>query len=576
MNRLIYHSNKLTSLSFTVIFLIGFAFLPNVRDGIRANSIQPALSVENKSVDGKPMSLQATGRGKPEINLTDGRDLSAAYAGASELRRALEKDMAHPLALTSADFDEDGVPDLVVSYLNERGGIIAIHRGNVDSIYPYSPQAKQRKVEGTYTDSPFLPQASVLAVPESPELLGAGDFDADGHTDIVIAARGSGALYLLSGEGTARFNPPRRIKVDGIVTAMTVAEVNRPDGMIDISIGILSRLGPKVMMFASSDGALNAEPEVFDLPAEATHLAAGQLDDEDSLDLAVAAGNELLIVHGTNQALSSEEDKKDGLAHTRIDHRAFPFQIKSMAVGNFADHHQQDILLLSQTGEIHRLSRNQTISVSKVGSNLDDRQDEILANAPLVGAKEIAPARVSSNSTDDVVILDTVNRRLQILAEPDRFGKEGHTSLKPDPSPDGASDVFDLKAAPVAILPMRLNSDGLSDIVILREGHSRPFIIQTTGSIFTVTNTNDSGPGSLRQAMLDANANPGADSITFNIPGPGPHTISPTSALPMITQTVAIDATTQPGFSGNPIIELNGAGAGAGVSGLESVGFTGA
>ncbi len=46
---------------------------------------------------------------------------------------------------------------------------------------------------------------------------------------------------------------------------------------------------------------------------------------------------------------------------------------------------------------------------------------------------------------------------------------------------------------------------------------------------FTVLNTNDSGPGSLRQAILDANATPGADTIAFNIPGSGIHTIGPLS-----------------------------------------------
>ena len=44
---------------------------------------------------------------------------------------------------------------------------------------------------------------------------------------------------------------------------------------------------------------------------------------------------------------------------------------------------------------------------------------------------------------------------------------------------------------------------------------------------FTVTNTDDTGPGSLRQAILDANAAPGLDTIAFNIPGAGVHTISP-------------------------------------------------
>ena len=43
---------------------------------------------------------------------------------------------------------------------------------------------------------------------------------------------------------------------------------------------------------------------------------------------------------------------------------------------------------------------------------------------------------------------------------------------------------------------------------------------------FTVTSTADSGAGSLRQAILDANATPGADTIAFNIIGRGVHTIA--------------------------------------------------
>jgi hypothetical protein len=68
---------------------------------------------------------------------------------------------------------------------------------------------------------------------------------------------------------------------------------------------------------------------------------------------------------------------------------------------------------------------------------------------------------------------------------------------------------------------------------------------------YTVTNTNDSGTGSLRQAILDANANAGTDTITFNIPGTDPHTIKPASALPTITDPVVINGYTQPGASPN-------------------------
>ncbi|MBC8074542.1 MAG: right-handed parallel beta-helix repeat-containing protein, partial [Chloroflexales bacterium] len=75
---------------------------------------------------------------------------------------------------------------------------------------------------------------------------------------------------------------------------------------------------------------------------------------------------------------------------------------------------------------------------------------------------------------------------------------------------------------------------------------------------FVVTNTNDSGAGSLRQALLDSNATAGADTISFNIPGVGPHLIAPTSILPAATDAVTIDGTTQPGYAGEPRVEISG------------------
>src|SRR6476620_11826994 len=52
------------------------------------------------------------------------------------------------------------------------------------------------------------------------------------------------------------------------------------------------------------------------------------------------------------------------------------------------------------------------------------------------------------------------------------------------------------------------------------------------GATFVVTSTADSGVGSLRQAILDANASPGKDRIDFDISGPGVHVIQVLSDLP--------------------------------------------
>lgn len=50
-------------------------------------------------------------------------------------------------------------------------------------------------------------------------------------------------------------------------------------------------------------------------------------------------------------------------------------------------------------------------------------------------------------------------------------------------------------------------------------------------SVFTVTNTEDAGAGSVRQVLLDANTTPGADRSAFDIPGLGVHTIAPATPL---------------------------------------------
>jgi parallel beta-helix repeat protein len=84
---------------------------------------------------------------------------------------------------------------------------------------------------------------------------------------------------------------------------------------------------------------------------------------------------------------------------------------------------------------------------------------------------------------------------------------------------------------------------------------------------FLVTTTADAGAGSLRQAILDANAAPGTNEIDFAI-GSGPQTIRPTSALPEVTHSVLIDGTTQPAFAGSPLIDLDGTDVTPGASGL--------
>ena len=94
-------------------------------------------------------TMKTKSRGNPTVQLLDGHDILTPYVGPRELRTALEKNQAEPLNLASADFDEDGTPDLVTGYSFAGRGIVTLMRGNVDAIYPNAPAAKQRRANGT-------------------------------------------------------------------------------------------------------------------------------------------------------------------------------------------------------------------------------------------------------------------------------------------------------------------------------------------------------------------------------------------------------------------------------------------
>jgi len=88
-------------------------------------------------------------------------------------------------------------------------------------------------------------------------------------------------------------------------------------------------------------------------------------------------------------------------------------------------------------------------------------------------------------------------------------------------------------------------------------------------AFYTVSNNRDSGAGSLRRAIENANAQTGPHSIVFDISGAGPHTIRLLSPLPPVRNPIVLDGKSQDGYSDRPLIELDGSGAGPQAHGVE-------
>lgn len=165
------------------------------------------------------------------------------------------------------------------------------------------------------------------------------------------------------------------------------------------------------------------------------------------------------------------------------------------------------------------------------------------------------------------------------------FRSSDNTATDPDDDVDGDDNgdpatAFDDPNFGIATRAITLVDGGEPDTAMDGDG---PFSNATldlgfrpvTGTTFVVNSTADPGDGAcdpvectLREALAAANANPGTDTIRFAIPGSGPHTIRPLQALPIAIEPVVLDATSQPGYLGTPLIELVGSEAGPGVAGL--------
>ncbi|MCD4747857.1 MAG: DUF11 domain-containing protein [Thermoanaerobaculales bacterium] len=577
---------------------------------------------------------------EPSVNLADGKALQALLGIDDVAQQRLAEGIA-PLALAAGDFDEDGVPDLAVTCRTKAGGVLVLYRGNVDAVYPNAPEAMRRREAGTFTDAPFLSPAKVFPAPVASNLLEAGDFDADGHWDLITASIGNDALFLHAGDGHGAFRSARRFMLPGPVTALVSGEINRRDGLADMVVAVRGIDGPRLLVYQGPGGALESRPEVIALEAEATELVLGRLDGRFGIDLAVAAEKNLLILHGRDR----QRLPGDTLAPV-LDRLPMPFSIASLAIGDFLKEEPSrlELAVLTDHGDVHLVehrdgwqSRNDaTIDDSscrehalsclgewQLGEAVWTEHDTLSEG----DRRRLVSARLSSQPTDDLLVFDPSRQAFHIVvmgrSATDGIDKRGipasgsglrsPVSLRvesdtPRPplaggstaasglglsvgvgaSPPSATTVaVNAISPPLAILPIRLNSDALSDLVLLLDGCPEPVVVKSVPRETVVVNSTtdvsdgatasitdlvaDPGPDgviSLREAITAANNTSGADAIHFGIPvdtDPGCNavtgvcTIQPGgTGLPTITEAATIDGTTQPSFSSTPVIELDG------------------
>jgi parallel beta-helix repeat protein len=215
-----------------------------------------------------------------------------------------------------------------------------------------------------------------------------------------------------------------------------------------------------------------------------------------------------------------------------------------------------ELQLLAGDGELHRAVRAQ--SDSRVAEWVIDAVGQLAVE----GRGSLIPVHVTGMTGGDLLLV----------------GNTASLTAVNSDRPEQSVSV-ELPSSPVAVLPLRLGADALDDLIVLVEESAAPLMIPLAPTaVITVNSALDvavAGDGSctLREAINNSNVNgdttagdcaagTGFDTIAFAI-GAGAVTIPPAAGLPTIGDPVLIDGTTQPGFAGSPIVELDGTAAGA-------------
>lgn len=379
-----------------------------------------------------------------------------------------------------------------------------------------------------------------------PALLAAGDYDADGHADLVLTTPGTRTLVWLRGNGRGEFSLMPEIALPGSVTTLLGGEVNRPDGLADILVAVESKAVALLLMYQGPQGALQSTPDSIALPAAATSLAVGRLRNDLYHDVAIAAGQRLLVLTGRDRKLSHDAQRQAEVTPLQMEERVLSSPVLAVVAGDFSGQQQTEIAWLCADGSVQVLAPlpRATTEASFL------QQATVRTIAQVSPASQITPlilcaARLSNMPFDQLLLPATAGSGLQIITPV-------ATSVA---TPEAALPrTLSLTGTPQAVLPLRLNRDALTDLVVLQTGKEPLLSITTEAQItYLVTNANAGGAGSLDQAIRDANANPGLDQIHFNIPGAGPFTLNAASE---VTDAVVIDGTTQPGYAGKPLIAI--------------------
>lgn len=180
---------------------------------------------------------------------------------------------SEPWDLKSADFNHDGIADLVVTNVGTGSTEISVLLGRGDGTY----QAERRYTTG-----------------DGPLAVATADFNGDGNTDLAVANVGSGDVSILLGAGDGTFVAGARIPVGSSPGGIVAADFNN-DSHMDLAVANQQSMDFSVLLGAG-DGTFAPELR-FPTGSQPSDIVTGDFNLDGRADLALTTFGIGLSVH---------------------------------------------------------------------------------------------------------------------------------------------------------------------------------------------------------------------------------------------------------------------------------------
>jgi hypothetical protein len=191
-----------------------------------------------------------------------------------------------PHAIAVGDFNGDGNPDLAV--VNSQSSTVTILLGNGD---------------GKFTSAPMIVSTGDYAYPQAVAM---ADFNGDGKLDLAVANESSNTITILLGNGDGSFTPANSPSTGRCPYAMSTGDFNG-DGIPDLAVANACD-NTVTILLGNGDGTFSSAP-VISVGTQPFSVAVGDFNGDGKLDLAVAnvGGGNLSVLLGNGDGTFNVE-----------------------------------------------------------------------------------------------------------------------------------------------------------------------------------------------------------------------------------------------------------------------------